>query len=53
VPRHVFDFWQIPNQEVTATDLLTDEQQKWLLYADRQLHMEVPAKGGRVYKILL
>ena len=52
IPQHAFDFLQIPKQEVTATDLLDGSELKIILRAEQPIHMEVPALGGRVYKVI-
>lgn len=52
IPQHAFDFLQIPKQEVTAIDLLDGSDLKIILRAEQPIHMEVPALGGRVYKVI-
>ena len=51
IPRHAFDYLQMPQKEVTATDLLTGEKLKWALYADQTQHIEVAAESGRIIQI--
>ena len=51
IPRHAFEFLQLPQTEATATDLLTGKQQKLLLYPDTPMSIELPANGGIVLKI--
>ena len=52
VPRHAFDFLGIPQTEATATDLLTGNEHKLLLYADTPIAINVPANGGVVLKVV-
>ena len=52
IPQHAFDFLQIPKQEVTAIDLLDGSDLKIILRSEQPIHMEVPALGGRVYKVI-
>lgn len=51
LPAHAFDALDIPETEVTATDLLSKETLKIVLRADSPVHMDVQPWSGRVYKM--
>ena len=53
IPRHAFDFMCIPDAEADATDLLTGSETRLPLHADQTFSLDVPAYGGRVYKMIL
>ncbi len=50
IPKHTFDCLQIPEKDVFAIDLLTDETMPVSLKTDGKVFMTLPANGGRVYK---
>jgi hypothetical protein len=51
IPEHAFDYLQMKETAVIATDLLTKEKQAFTLHANGQLLMILPAYGGRVWKM--
>ena len=51
IPRHAFEFLNLRQTEVTATELLTGSEHKLLLYADTPISLNLPANGGIVLKI--
>ncbi len=51
LPAHAFDALDIPETEITATDLLSKETLKIVLRADSPVHMDVQPWSGRVYKM--
>lgn len=53
IPRHAFDYMQLPEKNVNATDLLTGDTAKLSLVADSAVNLNVPAYGGRVYKFIV
>lgn len=50
IPQHAFLHLQIPEKELTATDLMTDEILKVVLRADQPLAITVAPLTARVYK---
>lgn len=51
IPRHAFEYLELPEQEVTVIDLLDDNQkQNWTLHADGTVQVSINAFSGRVYK---
>ncbi|MCD8203364.1 MAG: alpha-amylase [Prevotella sp.] len=53
IPKHAFECLQIPEKDVIANDLLTDETLPIPLKIDGKIFMTLPANGGRVYKFKL
>ncbi|MBR1462323.1 MAG: alpha-amylase [Prevotella sp.] len=53
IPRHAFDFLGILEKETDATDLLTGNHASLPLYADVPFSINIPAHGGRVFKMIL
>ena len=53
VPAHAFDYMDMKEKNVIATDLLTKEKLAVRLKRDGSIRMAVPANGGRVWKIKL
>ena len=53
VPAHAFDYMDIKEKNVIATDLLTKERLAMRMKRDGSIRMAVPANGGRVWKIKL
>ncbi len=51
VPAHAFDYMQIAEKTVIATDLLTGEKQAMTLRSDGSVAMSIPAYGGRIWKL--
>lgn len=51
LPAHAFDALDIPETEITATDLLSKETLKIVLRADSPVHMDMQPWSGRVYKM--
>jgi glycosidase len=52
-PRHVFDYWKMEPKACQATDLLTGESMPLSISPDEPVCVEVPAWGGRAYKVVL
>ncbi len=50
IPKHAFDFLEIGEQNLTATDLLSGDTLPIQLKADGKVKMQVKAYGGRAYK---
>lgn len=51
LPRHAFEYLEIPEKTVTASDLLSKEETlSFDLKAESVVKMSVPGLGGRVYK---
>lgn len=51
LPRHAFEYLEIPEKTVTASDLLSKEETlSFDLKAESVVRMSVPGLGGRVYK---
>ncbi len=50
IPKHAFDYLQIPEKDVVAKDLLTDETLPVSLKADTKINMTIEANSGRIYK---
>ena len=54
LPRHVFDYFGLPEKAVEAADLFSDgETLSVNLVADGFVSMSVPANGGRAYKFII
>lgn len=54
LPRHVFDYFGLPEKTVEAADLFSDgETLSANLVADGFVSMRVPANGGRAYKFII
>ena len=54
LPRHVFDYFGLPEKAVEAADLFSDgETLSANLVADGFVSMSVPANGGRAYKFII
>ena len=51
IPAHVFDFMQMKEKNVIATDLLTKEKLAMRLKKDSAVRMSVGARNGRVWKV--
>ena len=51
IPKHAFEWFDIPEKKYEAKDLLTDEKKQLSLKADTGVKMTVPAYGARVWKI--
>jgi glycosidase len=51
IPKHAFEWFDIPEKKYEAKDLLTDEKKQLTLKADTGVKMTVPAYGARVWKI--
>ena len=51
VPAHAFDYMDMKEENVIATDLLTKEKLAMRLKRDGSIRMAVPANGGRVWKV--
>ena len=51
IPKHAFEWFNIPEKKYEAKDLLTDEKKQLTLKADTGIKMTVPAYGARVWKI--
>jgi len=51
VPAHAFDYLQMAEQTVMATDLLTKEMQSMMLKKDAGIRMTIAARSGRVWKV--
>lgn len=51
LPRHAFEYLEIPEKTITASDLLSKEETLSVdLKAESVIRMSVPGLGGRVYK---
>ena len=53
VPAHAFDYMEMKEKNVIATDLLTKEKLAMRMKRDSSIRMAVPANGGRVWKVKL
>lgn len=53
IPRHAFDYMQMAEKSVNATDLLTGDSVMLSLKADSAVELNIPAYGARVYKFLV
>ena len=51
IPKHAFEWFDIPEKKYEAKDLLTDEKKQLTLKADTGVKMTVPAYGARVWKV--
>ena len=51
IPKHAFEWFDIPEKKYEAKDLLTDDKKKFALKADNGVKMTVPAYGARVWKV--
>ena len=51
VPAHAFDYMDMKEKNVIATDLLTKEKLAIRLKRDGSVRMAVPANSGRVWKV--
>ena len=51
IPKHAFEWFNIPEKKYEAKDLLTDEKKQLTLKADTGIKMTVPAYGARVWQI--
>ena len=51
IPKHAFEWFDIPEKKYEAKDLLTDEKKQLSLKADTGVKMTVSAYGARVWKI--
>jgi len=50
IPEHAFDILKIPEQEVSAIDLLTGQQEKVQLHKDCYFPAQLEPYDGRIYK---
>ena len=53
IPAHAFEFLQMTEKNVIATDLLTKERLAMRLKKDGSVRMSVGARNGRVWKVKL
>lgn len=53
IPRHAFDYMQMAEKSVNATDLLTGNTVMLPLKADSAVELNIPAYGARIYKFLV
>ncbi len=51
VPAHAFDYMEMKEKNVIATDLLTKEKLAMRMKRDGAVRMAVPANSGRVWKV--
>ena len=51
IPAHAFEYLQIKEKTVMATDLLTKEQQGMMLHKDTGNRMKIAGRNGRVWKM--
>lgn len=51
IPRHAFDFLQIPEGTLNASDLMTGDSQDFVLRPDEPLHMLIGKNTARVWKM--
>jgi glycosidase len=51
IPAHAFDYLEMKEQTVMATDLLTKEQQGMMLNKDASNRMLIAGRSGRVWKM--
>ena len=51
VPAHAFEYMDMKEKNVIATDLLTKERLAMRMKKDGSIRMAVPANGGRVWKV--
>ena len=51
IPKHAFEWFDIPEKKYEAKDLLTDEKKQLSLKADTGVKMTVSAYGARVWKV--
>ena len=51
LPAHAFDFLQLKETTVLATDLLTKEKESMKLQKDASVHMKIAARSGSVWKL--
>ena len=51
LPAHAFDFLQLKETTVMATDLLTKEKESMKLQKDASVHMKIAARSGSVWKL--
>jgi len=51
VPAHAFDFMEMKEKNVIATDLLTKERLAMRMKRDGSIRMAVPANGGCIWKV--
>lgn len=53
IPKHAFDYMQMAEKSVNATDLLTGDTVMLPLKADSAVELNIPAYGARIYKFLV
>ena len=53
LPAHAFDYLKVKEQTVTATDLLTEQQQTLALQRDKNVAVEVDGLGAKILRIRL
>ena len=51
LPGHAFDYLQMCEKDVTATDLLTKEKQSMLLRKDGTIRMKIDGCSARIWKL--
>ena len=51
LPAHAFDYLEMKERKVVATDLLTKEKQEMVLQKDGAVATSVAARGARVWKL--
>ena len=51
LPAHAFDYLQLKETTVTATDLLSKEKESMILRKDGRVRMMIGARSGRVWKL--
>ena len=51
IPAHAFDYLEMKEKKVIATDLLTKEKLAMSLRKDGSVRMEIAARSGRVWKV--
>ena len=50
IPGHAFDYFKMPERDVEAVDLLTDERTTFNLKKDGVVEMDLPPYSGRIFK---
>ncbi len=53
LPRHLFEYWQMSETTLAATDLLTGRVGDMTLRAGHPIRLQLPALGGVAYKMVL
>lgn len=53
IPKHVFDFYNLPEKECLAKELISGKKETFDWHADSYIKLQVPALSGAIWKLEL